>query len=82
MRGAMTVDAELFGDPCRPNFTRFIGCERECAEALAMPRRRFGVSSALLFSQLVVSSSVGPGRFDPAQCVGNVALLGLRLSGA
>ncbi len=34
--------------------------------ALAMPRRRFCVSSALLFSQLVVSPSVGAGRFDPA----------------
>jgi hypothetical protein len=43
--------------------------------ALAMPRRRFEVSSALLSSQLVVSTSIGSGWFDPPQCVGNVALL-------
>ena len=32
MRGAMTVDAELFGDALPTYFTRFIGRERECAE--------------------------------------------------
>jgi co-chaperonin GroES (HSP10) len=46
-----------------------------------MPRRRFGVSSALLFSQLVVSTSVGAGRFDPPRVRWKCGPTGLPLSG-
>jgi hypothetical protein len=49
--------------------------------ALAMPRRRFGVSSALLFLQLVVSTSVGAGQFDTAPVRWKCGPGGLRLSG-
>ena len=38
MRGAMTVDAELFGDALPTYFTRFIGRERECAELAELLR--------------------------------------------